>query len=136
MIKHDVRKILLNKVPDSKIVKSKFPGMPALLNMMSSFPNLETAVSTTFCTSKSWVTSQWTKITLSPNSVTRLLQRESPRSSWTSAIKTLAPCLANSLTVHSPKPLAPPVTMATLPSNLYHNNSINVISNGKYIKKG
>ncbi|MFS7915339.1 hypothetical protein Hanom_Chr02g00164181 [Helianthus anomalus] len=92
--------------------------MPALLNMMSSFPKVETAVSTAFLTSESWVTSQWTYITSSLNVVANSLHRDCPRSSWTSAIKTFAPCLAKSLTVLSPNPLAPPVTMATLPSNL------------------
>lgn len=41
--------------------------------------------------------------------------RERPSWSWTSAIMTLAPFLAKSRAVSSPIPLAPPVTMATLP---------------------
>ena len=46
------------------------------------------------------------------------LQTEWPSSSWTSAIRTFAPCRTKSLAVLSPMPLAPPVINATLPSNL------------------
>ena len=46
------------------------------------------------------------------------LQTEWPSSSWTSAIRTFAPCRTKSLAVVSPMPLAPPVINATLLSNL------------------
>lgn len=41
-----------------------------------------------------------------------------PRSSWISAITTLAPWWTKSFAVHSPIPLAPPVMIATFPSSL------------------
>ncbi|KAF5779512.1 hypothetical protein HanXRQr2_Chr12g0560311 [Helianthus annuus] len=37
-----------------------------------------------------------------------------PKSSLISAITTFAPCSTNDLTIHSPMPRAPPVTIATL----------------------
>ena len=46
------------------------------------------------------------------------LQTKWPSSSWTSAIRTIAPCRTKSLAVVSPMSLAPPVIKATLPSNL------------------
>ncbi|KAM1342557.1 hypothetical protein ACFX2F_006869 [Malus domestica] len=79
--------------------------MPALLNMMSSFPDLLVAVLTAFSISSSFVTSQWTK---EADEEFRSVQTNSPKSSCTSAITTLAPCFEKTLAVDSPMPLAPP----------------------------
>lgn len=85
--------------------------------MMSSFPWLETAVLTACSMSISLVTSQWTK---EADEEPKSLHTDWPKSSWMSAITTLAPCLEKSLAVHSPMPLDPPVITATLPSSLKH----------------
>ncbi|CAN0879308.1 hypothetical protein LINGRAHAP2_LOCUS12961 [Linum grandiflorum] len=82
---------------------------PALLNMMSNLPWVETAVSTAFSTWDSSVTSQWT-YEMSSFSITV--------EGLTSATMTFAPCLAKRAAVAAPMPLAPPVMMATLSCNL------------------
>ncbi|KAF7818821.1 IAA-amino acid hydrolase ILR1-like 3 [Senna tora] len=79
--------------------------IPALLNMMSSFPYDFTAVSTAFFTWASLVTSQWTWTQFDGPME---WATEWPSSSWMSAITTLAPCCANSCAVRLPMPLAPP----------------------------
>ncbi|PON65232.1 LOW QUALITY PROTEIN: hypothetical protein TorRG33x02_271280 [Trema orientale] len=61
--------------------------MPALLNMMSSFPCSEMALLTAFSTSSSFVTSHRTK----KAEFRRSLHKDWPNSSWISAIRTLAP---------------------------------------------
>ncbi|TYG84397.1 hypothetical protein ES288_D01G246900v1 [Gossypium darwinii] len=51
---------LLKSLAACVTLTSLSPGMPALLNMISSFPYLDTAKFTAFWTSDSHVTSQWT----------------------------------------------------------------------------
>lgn len=67
-----------------------------------------------FSTSGSELTSQRTKVTEGESELARAV----PEAASMSPIRTLAPCLANNLTVASPIPLAPPVTIAIFPSNL------------------
>ncbi|RDX62345.1 hypothetical protein CR513_59335, partial [Mucuna pruriens] len=93
-----------------------FPSTPALLNIMSSCPYRETVDLTRFSTSSSTLTSQCTKLAHGANVSATIV----PNASSTSAITTLAPFFTKTRTVASPIPLAPPVTMATLPSNLYN----------------
>src|SRR5580658_9224822 len=89
------------------------PRMPALLNRQSSPPSSDTATSTRAATSASTLTSARTKRTASPSS----WASARPRSSWTSAIRQRPPSATRRRTIPSPIPLAPPVTMLTLPSN-------------------
>uniref|UniRef100_J3LU13 Uncharacterized protein n=1 Tax=Oryza brachyantha TaxID=4533 RepID=J3LU13_ORYBR len=93
------------------------PVMPALLTMISRVPNFSAVASTARLTSSSTVTSQWrNKACWSPP---RESQSFWPASSLMSAIQTFAPCSLKRRTIASPIPEAPPVTSATLPSNLF-----------------
>jgi hypothetical protein len=55
-----LRTLIKSSLSEFKIDDLVLPEIPALLNMMSSLPYLETAVSTAFWTSESTVTLQWT----------------------------------------------------------------------------
>ncbi|BAS83750.1 Os03g0299400, partial [Oryza sativa Japonica Group] len=90
------------------------PSTPALLHSTSNRPYRATARSTARSTSSSTDTSHRTNPTCGPSAAASA----SPAASSMSAITTLAPCFTNSLTIASPIPLAPPVTMATFPSSL------------------
>lgn len=61
------------------------------------------------------VTSQWMYVAVDGP---KELQSDWPKSSWMSAIMSLAPWWAKSFAVHSPMPLAPPVMRATFPCSL------------------
>ncbi|OIT37089.1 momilactone a synthase [Nicotiana attenuata] len=99
----------------SRMLDFTAPIIPALLYMMSSLPYLSTAMFTAFSRSSSFVTSQCTNVVdVGSNS----LQTLCAKSSWISAITTLAPYLEKSLAAASPMPLAAPVITATLPSSL------------------
>ena len=87
--------------------------MPALLNITSRRPNVDTAVSTARATWSSLVTSVCTNVATEPNAAARAW----PGSSWMSAITTRAPSSTKRRTVPSPIPLDPPVMTATLPSS-------------------
>jgi len=91
-----------------------FPNTPALLNIMSTCPYRQTVDLTKFSTSSSTLTSQCTYVAEGAKVSASIV----PSASSTSAITTLAPFFTNTRTVASPIPLAPPVTIATLPSNL------------------
>ena len=73
---------------------------------------------TTFSTSVSFVTLQWTK---EVDEEERWLERELPKSSRMSAITTFAPGLKKCFAMDSPIPLAPPVIIAALPSSLTYS---------------
>ena len=89
--------------------------MPALLNITWSPPKCSTAKSTSAWTSSASATSvRW-------NAAARAERRPpAPRrcSASTSAMTTCAPSSTNSSAVARPIPLAPPVTIATLPDEL------------------
>ena len=91
-----------------------FPGVPALLTMMSSRPKRPTAWSTSALTSASTVTSARTKTARSP----RAAARASPSASRRPASTTLAPSAMNFSAIAAPMPLVAPVTIATLPSRI------------------
>ncbi len=90
------------------------PTMPALLKMQSSRPYsfiarpIAARMSSSVATSVRWYTA------LEPSSAAS----RAPASSWMSATTMRAPSAANSRTVASPMPLAPPVITAALPSSL------------------
>ena len=87
--------------------------MAALLTTMSTDPNCSRHTRTTLSMSARLDTSAFTASAAAPTSpATR-----SAASLLMSAMTTLAPSFAYSLTMPSPKPLPPPVTMATLPCN-------------------
>jgi hypothetical protein len=88
--------------------------IPALLNAMSSRPNVATVCSTSAATSASSATSQRTPMTLYPSAVS-CSAAALTRSAFTSARATAAPALANASAVTSPIPEAAPVTRATCP---------------------
>uniref|UniRef100_A0A804M6R3 Uncharacterized protein n=1 Tax=Zea mays TaxID=4577 RepID=A0A804M6R3_MAIZE len=87
---------------------------PALLSITSSRPCAATARATVASTCASSVTSHRAYAHRGPTDAATA----SPSASCTSAITTVAPLEANSRAAASPIPLAPPVTMATFPSNL------------------
>uniref|UniRef100_A0A8R7UD13 Uncharacterized protein n=1 Tax=Triticum urartu TaxID=4572 RepID=A0A8R7UD13_TRIUA len=90
---------------------------PALLSMTSSRPCAATAAATVASTWASSVTSHRAYVQHAPDSAMEAATA-SPSASWMSAMTTVAPLAAKSRAAASPMPLAPPVTMATLPSNL------------------
>lgn len=89
------------------------PQIPALLKMMSSLPFHFRASSTADATSFSFETSQWMYLLPAIE-----FDKAVPSASRMSAITTFAPFSANNFAVAAPIPLAPPVMIATLPSNL------------------
>lgn len=89
------------------------PVIPALLNIMSSFPCCLIVVSTALEICDSFDTSQVTNWADGPNSAATA----GPDFDM-SAITTWAPCWMNSWAVAFPSPFAPPVIKATLPSSL------------------
>src|SRR5690606_15960282 len=90
--------------------------MPALLTRISIVPIQSAASAATACHSSGLVTSRRAKRTACPAS-DNSRSRATPSASSTSAMTTLAPSDARSLTSASPCPRAPPVTMASLFSN-------------------
>ena len=92
--------------------------MPGLHMRMSSRPNSATATSTIRFAATSLVTSAGAKTALPP-SLRMAAATCSPRSSRMSVTTTLAPWRPNSSAVALPRPLAPPVMMATLFSSLF-----------------
>src|SRR5581483_9182400 len=88
-------------------------SMPALLTMMSSPPKASTVACTAASCSDSCVTSQRTARADSPSSSAASL---APASSM-SEIMTLAPRSTNKVAMALPRPWAPPVTSALLPSS-------------------
>jgi hypothetical protein len=88
---------------------------PALLSITSSRPCAATTRATVASTCASSVTSHRA---YAHRSDPTDAATASPSASCTSAITTVAPLDANSRAAASPIPLAPPVTIATLPSNL------------------
>jgi hypothetical protein len=91
--------------------------MPALLMRMSRRPNFCAAPLTKARHAASVPTSACVKATLAP-AVSSSAATRWPRSPSRSQNATLAPSATKRLTVASPIPDAPPVTAATLPSNL------------------
>src|SRR6185437_2846534 len=86
---------------------------------MSSRPKRFSASATVAATSDSFATSQRTKATLSPCPWALAIDSVSaPFLSLRSATITLAPSARKRITVARPMPLAPPVTIATLPLSL------------------
>src|SRR5207253_7292427 len=88
--------------------------IPAQLTRTSSRPNCSTPVSTAFWVPPGAVTSVRQNSPASPSSRATCC----PRSSLTSATTTRAPCSAYARQIAAPMPLPPPVTTATLSSNL------------------
>ena len=88
--------------------------IPALLSSTSSFPWRAMTVSKALATCSSSVTSHLMKCAAEPSSVVTIR----PASSSISTIMAWAPWFTNSSAVAFPRPLAPPVMTATLPSNL------------------
>lgn len=85
-------------------------AVPAQLTDTFSRPNLAFAVSIAVVTSVTDVTSTGTNTTLSPSDSATLLPSDDGRSQR----MTLASLWANRSTVARPRPLAPPVTRATV----------------------
>src|ERR1700677_2822525 len=95
----------------------KAPSMPALLNMTSSRPHAEVAVSTSLTTSASSETSACTNLIRSPCPLARISSTSaSPFCLFMSPTTTCAPSAINSSTVERPIPLAPPVITVENPS--------------------
>src|SRR5882672_11252476 len=86
-------------------------AMPAQFTKPCKALKFLSAASTTACPSVSLVTSHLTKRALAPS----CFASASPLSAWRSAITALAPASTSILTVPSPRPDAPPVTMNVLP---------------------
>src|ERR1051325_8305766 len=88
--------------------------MPALLTRMSTLPNSRSVAATTASHWPSLVTSSFVNRAASP----MLFATASPSLSRTSATITRAPSRAKIVASLRPMPLAPPVTIATLPFSL------------------
>ncbi|KAG0737856.1 hypothetical protein G6F24_017789 [Rhizopus arrhizus] len=87
--------------------------MAALLTTMSTEPNFSWQTRPTLSMSARLDTSAFTASAAAPTSAST----RSAASLLMSAMTTFAPSLAYSLTMPSPKPLPPPVTIAILPCN-------------------
>src|SRR5262244_223509 len=91
--------------------------IPALLNAASRWPYTARVCWTIVATCSAWDTSVWTK-QASPPAAWIISTVSSPSALRRAAITTLAPFRANAKAVALPIPELPPVTKATLPSNV------------------
>ena len=115
MLKVPIRLTLMTRANAARACGPSLPtvfspiAMPAQLMSPRNGPRAS-AASTAARPSASLETSHLTKRVAAPSS----RASGSPRSAWTSAITTLAPCAASMREVAPPSPEAPPVTMNTL----------------------